>query len=168
MTGMERVVSSEPHHVYFCDPEIHGDQDETNADNPERQDTGPSPGPVRRILFVDDERQLCKIFKKALEKFGYEVRVAFDGNEGLKRFREIPADLVITDLFMPEKDGHTFISDIMQAFPGTRIFAVTGYKTCFGLDMELEIAKTLGAERVFAKPVRIMELLQAIKDLGES
>ncbi len=67
---------------------------------------------------------------------------------------------------MPEKDGHAFIHEIMQEFPGTNIFAITGKKTILGIDMELDVAETLGAKRVFAKPCKLKELLAAIKELS--
>ncbi len=121
--------------------------------------------PIKNVLFVDDEEQLRKIFKKALEKFGYKVRVAANGNEGIKLFRENPADLVITDIFMPEKDGHALILELLQEFPEAKIFAITGKKS-FEPQMELDIAETLGAKRVFAKPCKLKELLAAIKELS--
>jgi len=168
MIGMEHAVSCEPYQIYFFGKEINDNHAGVNENDPKQEGTTSPQKPIKKILFVDDEKALCKIFKTALEKFGYEVRVAFNANEGMELFRESPADLIITDIFMPEKDGHTFINEIMQAFPETNIFAVTGYKSCFGLDMELEVAQALGAKQAFAKPVKIMELLQAIKNLDRA
>lgn len=124
----------------------------------------PEKKPVKDILFVDDEEPVRNLFQEALEKFGYSVRVASNGNEGIKLFRDNPADLVITDIFMPEKDGHALILEIMQEFPEANIFAITGKKS-FEPEMELDIAETLGAKRVFAKPCKLSELLDAIKNL---
>lgn len=121
--------------------------------------------PIKSILFVDDEEPVRSLFKTALEKFGYTVTVASDGNEGVARFRENPADLVITDLFMPEKDGHVLISEILLEFPGTKIFAITGKMTIMGMETELDIARALGALRGYTKPVRLSEFLSDIKDL---
>ncbi len=67
------------------------------------------------------------------------VRVAYNGDEGLRLFRIHPADLVITDIFMPKKDGHTLILDITTEFPGANIFAITG-KISFDPEMELDVA----------------------------
>ena len=120
---------------------------------------------IKNILVVDDEEPICKLLKSALEKFGYEVMIASDGNEGMTLFRENPADLIITDIFMPEKDGHAFILEIMQEFPGTKIFAITGKNTMMGIETELDIAQTLGAIKGFAKPIMLNELLAAIKEL---
>ncbi len=127
----------------------------------------PEKKPIKNILVIDDEEIIRDLFKEGLEKFGYEVMVASDGYEGLRFFRESPADLIITDLFMPEKDGHTFIHEIMQEFPGTKIFAITGKKSFEPEpDVDLDIAKILGAIKVFAKPIRISELLAAIKEIS--
>jgi CheY-like chemotaxis protein len=124
----------------------------------------PEKKPVKNILFIDDEEPVRKLFQEALEKFGYTVRLATDGNEGIKLFRENPADLVITDIFMPEKDGHALILELLQEFPETNIFAITGKKS-FEPQMELDIAETLGAKRVFTKPCKLSELLEAIKEI---
>jgi CheY-like chemotaxis protein len=124
--------------------------------------------PIKNILFVDDEEYTREPFKEALEQFGYEVRVATNGNEALELFLESPADLIITDLFMPEKDGQTFIYEIMQEFPETNIIAITGFDSPYGKKTELKIAKTHGAKRVFTKPVKISELIEAIKELEKN
>ena len=127
----------------------------------------PKKKPIKNILVVDDEKLTCDLFKEGLEKFGYDVVVASNGNEGMQSFRENPADLIITDIFMPEKDGHTFIHEIMQEFPETKIFAITGKKSFEPEpDIDLNIAKVLGAIRIFAKPIKINELLAAIKELS--
>ena len=128
-----------------------------------------SPGgrPVRNILVVDDEKLVQEILKAGLEKFGYQVEVAGNGNEGLDRFRKNPADLIITDIFMPEHDGHTFIHQILQEFPETKIFAITGHRS-FEPEpyIDLDIAKALGAVKVFAKPIKLSEIISIIKGLS--
>ena len=150
-------------------PELEVEKNETSEANENDIEVLEAPLPpkaVKNILFVDDEEQVRKLFQEALEKFGYKVRVASNGNEGIKLFRENPADLIITDIFMPEKDGHAFILEIIQEFPETKIFAITGKKS-FEPEMELSIAETLGAKRAFAKPCKISELLDAIKKLSQ-
>jgi CheY-like chemotaxis protein len=120
--------------------------------------------PVESVLVVDDEEAVRILFKEALEKFGYEVMVADDGEEGLRLFRKHPADLVITDIFMPKKDGHTLILDITKEFPESNIFAITG-KISFDPEMELDMAQKLGAAKTFRKPVKFSALLDSIKEL---
>jgi len=66
---------------------------------------------------------------------------------------------------MPEKDGHTLILEVKQDFPDTPIFAITG-KKFFDTQMELDIAKTLGAIKVFTKPCKLSQLLASIRELS--
>ncbi len=121
--------------------------------------------PVKSVLVIDDEETIRTLFKEALEKFGYEVTVAVNGDEGLRLFRKHQADLVITDIFMPKKDGHTLIMDITKEFPGANILAITGIIS-FDPVMELNIAQKLGAAKTFQKPVKFRALLDAIKELA--
>ena len=121
--------------------------------------------PIIEILFVDDEVPIQNLFKDGLEKSGYTVKVASNGNDGIRLFRENPVDLIITDLFMPEKNGHDFIYEIIREFPGTKVFAITGQNTILGQETELDIAYSLGAIEVFTKPVKLKELLFAINEL---
>ena len=136
----------------------------TNEMEKEVLEDSPEKKPIKNILFVDDEKPICKLFQETLRKSGYNVRVAPNGNEGMKVLRESPVDLVITDIFMPEKDGHEFIMDIIQELPEVKIFAITGHKS-YDSEMELDIAQTLGAGKVFTKPCKLSELLGAIKEL---
>ncbi|MCP4687031.1 MAG: response regulator, partial [Desulfobacterales bacterium] len=57
------------------------------------------------ILIIDDERLMRSMLRRLLESKGYKITVASDGDEGMKLYRENPADLIITDLLMPEKEG---------------------------------------------------------------
>lgn len=121
--------------------------------------------PVKSILVIDDEEAVRNLFKEALEKFGYAVTVAVDGDEGLRFFRKHPADLVITDILMPKKDGHALIIDITKEFPGTNIFAISG-KFFFDPEWGLDFAEKLGAAKTFQKPIKFRVLVDAIKELS--
>lgn len=62
-------------------------------------------GEPQRILVVDDEPQIARVLRRALSARGYEVQTASDGEEALSTFSQWPADLVITDLSMPQMGG---------------------------------------------------------------
>jgi len=62
-------------------------------------------GPLERILIVDDEENVCLLFKRILDKEGYEVECAASGEDALAKLEHRPFDLVITDLKMPGMDG---------------------------------------------------------------
>ena len=86
----------------------------------------PERKPIKNILVVDDEISIRRLLAKALESDGYDVIEASDGEEGMKLFRENPADLIITDIVMPKKGGHDFINEILEEFPDVKIIAISG------------------------------------------
>jgi len=118
---------------------------------------------MERILIIDDEASIRSMIRLILEREGYIVVEASDGAEGIQRFREVPADLVITDLIMPNKDGIGMILDLKKEFSTAKIIAMSGG----GLNHPegyLRGAKKLGAAYTLAKPVNRQELLRAVKD----
>ena len=72
-----------------------------------------------RILILDDEPIVCRRLQPALEKNGYEVEIFFEGEEALKRFRNAPFDIVITDLKMKGLDGIQFLTEVKAGAPNT-------------------------------------------------
>jgi CheY-like chemotaxis protein len=115
------------------------------------------------VLVIDDEAPVRKVLRKALEMEGYKVMDAADGSQGIGLYREHPTDLVITDILMPEKEGLETIMEFRQNFPEVRIFAMSG-GGLINSDSCLEMAKGLGAARVYTKPIEIEGLLE---DIGE-
>lgn len=116
------------------------------------------------ILIIDDEPQIRSMLKLMLERDGYEVAEAPDGREGIKIHRQNPADLIITDLIMPNKDGIGMIIELRKEFPDVKIIAMSGG----GLNKPegyLRGAKKLGAACTLTKPIDRDELLRAIKDV---
>ena len=69
---------------------------------------------MERILIIDDEPQIRSMLTLMLEREGYEVVEAPDGVDGIKIYRQNPADLIITDLIMPNKDGIGMIIDLKK------------------------------------------------------
>ncbi|MEN8761849.1 MAG: response regulator [Thiogranum sp.] len=126
------------------------------------------------ILIIDDEEDIRDALKMVLERAGYEVKVASNGDEAIKLQREQPAQLVITDIIMPEKDGVLTIKEMREEYPGLRIIAISGgggveplaYKPgAITTTAYLAAAKEVGADRVFTKPFDRKDLIQAVADL---
>ncbi len=72
--------------------------------------------------------------------------------------------MVITDIFMPEKEGIETIRDLKRQFPQVKIIAMSGGGRKGNFDF-LEMAETLGADRSFSKPFERQEMLDAIREL---
>ena len=118
--------------------------------------------PRRRILLVDDDPDVRRSLENALTKAGYEVVSAANGVEAVSRWRELHGgDLVILDMFMPEKDGLETLVELRNHSPGIPIIAISGGGTTGRLDI-LEDAKLLGAIETFEKPFSIHALLALV------
>ena len=118
---------------------------------------------MERILIIDDEPQIRSMLTLMLEREGYEVVEAPDGVDGIKIYRQNPADLIITDLIMPNKDGIGMIIDLKKEFPNVKIIAMSGG----GLnkpDGYLKGAKKLGAACTLTKPIDREEMLEAVRE----
>lgn len=115
------------------------------------------------ILVVDDEEQMRTMLREMLEREGYNVMSVPNGALALKVHRENPADLIIVDMIMPEKEGIDTIIELKRDFPEVNIFAMSGGGRNEP-EQYLHMAKRLGADRTFTKPFKRSKLLEAIKD----
>ena len=116
-----------------------------------------------RILIIDDEPQIRSMLRLMLERDGYEVVEAPDGIEGIRAYRQKPADLIITDLIMPNKDGIGMIIELQKEFPDVKIIAMSGG----GLNKPegyLKGAQKLGADCTLTKPIDREKMLRAVKN----
>jgi DNA-binding response OmpR family regulator len=117
-----------------------------------------------KILIIDDEPYILLMLKKMLERAGYEVDLASNGREGLDLFARASADLVITDIIMPDKEGLELIMEMKRQSPGLKIIAMSGGGR-ISPESYLECARHFGAEKVFQKPFRQKELVSAVREL---
>jgi CheY-like chemotaxis protein len=120
----------------------------------------------KRILIVEDDEQVREMIRQVLEMEGYHVLEASDGRHGIRLCREDPADLLITDIFMPEKDGLQVIREIRLDRPNAKIIAISGGGETVAGDF-LRHASIFGADRVFSKPLSLSELVLAVRELLE-
>lgn len=93
-----------------------------------------------------------------------DIVEASSGKPGMRLQRENPADLVISDLIMPEQEGIETIMELRREFPETKILAISGGGTNRPEDYLL-IARGVGAHQVLKKPFKRAELLRAVEDL---
>ena len=122
----------------------------------------------KRILVVDDEPDFCSIVQGNLEKEGFAVEVAYDGNEGLAKIKANPPDAIVLDVMMPEKDGYAVCKEIKQdaklcSIPIVMLTAVashvtsTRYSHYDGMSME--------ADDYLPKPASAEDITQSLKSL---
>jgi DNA-binding response OmpR family regulator len=118
---------------------------------------------MARILIVDDNEDNRLTMAALLRLSGHEIDVAADGEQALQSQRKQPFDLLITDIFMPDKDGVETIREFHQQYPATRIIAMSGggSYTVDYLSLSLEI----GADKVLKKPFDAHALEAAVNEL---
>ena len=121
---------------------------------------------MTRVLVIDDDDNVRAAMTLTLSEAGYQVLAAADGREGMAIHGETPADVVITDIFMPEQEGVETIIQLRRDFPQTMIIAISGGGRRVYLDC-LSRAGKLGAHRTLSKPFSRTELLDALRDVLE-
>ncbi len=112
------------------------------------------------ILVMDDDAQVRTLLRQILEEDGHEIREAPDGRAGLTLYRERPADLVITDILMPERDGMEVTLALTEEFLEAKVIAMTG---ATGDHNFLNIAKLFGARDVIQKPFRVEDIRRVVR-----
>lgn len=118
-----------------------------------------------RIILVEDDPQVREMLRETLVQEGYEVVEAANGKEGVELFRQHPADLVITDIIMPEQDGVETIHLLRRDCPSVKIIAISGGSANIRGDYLLGTADALGAIKTFHKPVDVGQLLSSIHEI---
>lgn len=111
------------------------------------------------ILFIDDEPKAGELFKRLIRGTNYQAEVYDNPQEALKRYAEQGADLIITDLSMPEMTGLELLEAVRQIDLEVPVIIITGYST---IDNAVE-AMRLGASDFIKKPYDIDELLMQIE-----
>jgi len=106
------------------------------------------------ILIIDDNPDILRSLRRALESKGHEVMEDADGHAALRHFAGHPADLIITDIYMPEMDGIQFIMRVKEAFPEARVIAMSGGGALAGKQV-LAAAEGLGVDAVLEKPLDV-------------
>ena len=111
-----------------------------------------------KILVVDDERPIAEILKYNLEKEGFQVALAFDGEEALQLVEQDQPDLVILDIMLPQKDGYAVCRQI-RAKRDIPIIMLTAKET----ELDKVLGLELGADDYVTKPFSAREVMARVK-----
>ncbi|MGB8275319.1 MAG: response regulator [Alphaproteobacteria bacterium] len=119
---------------------------------------------THRILVIDDDDLIRLTLRAALEKAGYVVLEAPDGEKGIRLFKADPVDIVVTDIVMPEKEGIATVLELRREDPDVKIIAISGGGQLAAKDL-LHFAGKLGADRILAKPFPPNRLIELVREL---
>jgi CheY-like chemotaxis protein len=111
----------------------------------------------KRILVVDDEKQIRDLFEKAFSRAGYTVQTVESAEEALEIMKQTPFSVLFLDLNLPGMDGIELCQQISKNWPMAILHAVTGYASLF----EIHDCREAGFEDYFTKPVNLSDLLAA-------
>jgi len=117
----------------------------------------------KKILLVDDERDLVETVTFRLEAGGYEVLPAYDGQEGLDKARKEKPDLIILDLMLPKMDGYK-VCRMLKFDEKYKKIPIIMF-TARAQQSDIEMGKEVGADAYVTKPFEPQALLGKIKEL---
>jgi CheY-like chemotaxis protein len=116
-----------------------------------------------RVIVIEDNEATADSLCQLLELTGHEVRVAYDGQAGVRAAQEWPPDAVLCDIGLPGLDGYG-VAAALRGQPATakaRLIAITAYSS----DEARRRSREVGFEKHFVKPVDPMVLLELLADL---
>ena len=121
---------------------------------------------MTKILLIDDDELIRKSVCKVLELEPYNVHAVSNAETAMEYLGNEKVDIVITDIYLPRKDGFEIIEEIHSKYPVVKIIAMTGgVGHLFDPDTALDVAERTGAHCVIRKPCRGKEILEAVREL---
>lgn len=118
------------------------------------------------VLIIDDDPQVRTVLRRFIEREGHTVTEADNGKVALCRFMEDPADLVISDIYMPEMDGIELLMRLRETHPDAKLVAMSGGGVIAASHL-LKAAKALGAVAVVEKPFSLEVIQKILDDLSK-
>jgi len=118
---------------------------------------------MMEVLVVDDDALMRGMLAEWLAEAGYRVREAENGTKALQMLRIRPADLLISDMDMPGRDGAQTIDEARRMLPGLTVIAISGGARDDRQNWKAKALK-LGAAKALAKPFERRDLLAAVKE----
>ncbi len=114
---------------------------------------------VSNILVVDDERSIAEILKYSLEKEGYKVSLAFNGEEALSQIGQNSFDMILLDIMLPGKDGFQVCQDIRLSHNKLPVIMLTAKED----EIDKVVGLELGADDYITKPFSMREVIARVK-----
>jgi two-component system alkaline phosphatase synthesis response regulator PhoP len=122
----------------------------------------------KRVLVVDDEPDFADLVKQYLEQAGFEVELAYDGVQGLKKVKANPPDAIVLDVMMPEKDGYEVCAELKQdeKYSGIPIVLLTAVSSHVGTTQYTHYdGMSTEADDYLPKPASAQEITDSVKSL---
>ena len=114
----------------------------------------------KKILVVDDDKDMCHIISSILKEEGYKVDKAYDGEQAIKKIKAKDYNLMILDYKMPDIDGISVLKEVSQIAPSLKVIMISAY----GSHSVRSMTKKLGAYRFLDKPFDLNRLIKIVKD----
>ena len=111
-----------------------------------------------KVLVVDDDENICELLRLYLEKDGYDVQIALDGEAALEKFRHYNPDLILLDIMMPKKDGMHVLQEIRKT-SDVPVIMITAKAESFDKLQSFDF----GTDDYIVKPFDAKEVLARIK-----
>ncbi|MCD6303633.1 MAG: response regulator [Planctomycetes bacterium] len=118
----------------------------------------------KKILLVDDDRDILAAMKASLEELGAELFTALDGDEALRQAEAHQPDLVVLDMMLPRRSGFLVMEKLKRGKKRSdppRVIMITGNQ---GTRHKV-YAESLGVDEYLHKPLRMERLVESIKKL---
>ncbi|CAG9622904.1 response regulator YycF [Sutcliffiella rhizosphaerae] len=112
----------------------------------------------KKILVVDDEKPIADILKFNLQKEGYEVYCAYDGEEAVNKVEEVRPDLILLDIMLPQRDGMEVCREVRKKYEMPIIML-----TAKDSEIDKVLGLELGADDYVTKPFSTRELIARVK-----
>ncbi|MFA5857991.1 MAG: response regulator [Elusimicrobiota bacterium] len=118
---------------------------------------------AKKVLVADDDQNISDLLKIALEGYGYDVTIARDGAQAIKKAIEIKPDVLILDIMMPKADGCEVLK-VVKSMPDLQKVGII-MLTSKNLIKDIETTFSLGADNYVTKPFQIDRLVAKIEKL---
>jgi two-component system CheB/CheR fusion protein len=114
------------------------------------------PAKVRRVLVIDDARDVADVTVEMVKSLGHAAEAAYDGTAAMGAAVRFQPDIILVDLVMPEMDGFELVRELLSMFPSNRprMVAYSGFKQAAFQDA----AKAVGFDAYLPKPATMNEL----------